>query len=48
MSNVATVQSMYEAFGKGDVQAILDRVSDDVDWDKWDTEYSAQTAGLRT
>jgi uncharacterized protein len=46
MSNVATVQSMYEAFGKGDVQAILDRVSDDVDWDKWDTEYSAQKAGL--
>ena len=30
--NVQTVKEMYEAFGRGDVQAILDRVTDDVDW----------------
>jgi ketosteroid isomerase-like protein len=27
-----TVQEIYEAFGRGDVAAILDRVTDDVDW----------------
>ncbi|MEV7775192.1 hypothetical protein [Kitasatospora sp. NPDC086791] len=31
-SNVATVKAIYEAFGRGDAQAILDAVSDDVDW----------------
>lgn len=31
--NVATIQSIYAAFGRGDIPAILDRVSDDVAWD---------------
>jgi ketosteroid isomerase-like protein len=30
--NLATVQGLYEAFGEGDVQAILDHLTDDVDW----------------
>ena len=30
--NVKTVQSLYEAFGRGDVAAILDALTDDVDW----------------
>ena len=30
--NVKTVQSIYEAFGRGDLPAILDAVTDDVDW----------------
>jgi ketosteroid isomerase-like protein len=30
--NVQTARQMYEAFGRGDVQAILERVTDDVDW----------------
>jgi ketosteroid isomerase-like protein len=30
--NVKTVQSLYEAFGRGDVPAILDALTDDVDW----------------
>jgi ketosteroid isomerase-like protein len=29
---VETARQMYEAFGRGDVQAIPDRVTDDVDW----------------
>ena len=32
MSNTATVQSMYAAFGAGDVPAILAKLADDVDW----------------
>ena len=30
--NVATIKTIYEAFGKGDVETILDAVADDVDW----------------
>jgi ketosteroid isomerase-like protein len=30
--NIKTVQGIYEAFGRGDVEHILDQVTDDVDW----------------
>jgi uncharacterized protein len=30
--NVATIKEIYEAFGRGDVDGILDRCADDVDW----------------
>jgi ketosteroid isomerase-like protein len=30
--NIETARQMYQAFGSGDVQAILDLVTDDVDW----------------
>jgi ketosteroid isomerase-like protein len=30
--NIKTIKTVYEAFGRGDVPAILDAVSDDVDW----------------
>jgi hypothetical protein len=33
MSNIATVQDIYAAFGRGDIPAILDRLADDVCWD---------------
>jgi ketosteroid isomerase-like protein len=36
MSHIATVQSMYEAFGRGDVPAILEHLADDVEWDTGD------------
>ena len=29
---IESVQAVYEAFGRGDVAAILDQVTDDVDW----------------
>ena len=31
-ANIKTVAAAYEAFGRGDVAAILDTVTDDVDW----------------
>ncbi len=37
-TNLSTVQAIYDAVGRGDVAAIQDRVTDDVDW-------SAQAAG---
>jgi uncharacterized protein len=33
VGNVETVQAIYEAFGKGDVPAILDKLAEDVEWD---------------
>lgn len=31
-AKVATIQRIYEAFGRGDVGFILDQLTDDVDW----------------
>ncbi|MFL5824392.1 MAG: nuclear transport factor 2 family protein [Solirubrobacteraceae bacterium] len=30
--NVAAIERMYDAFGRGDVEAILELVTEDVDW----------------
>jgi uncharacterized protein len=30
--NIETIKAMYEAFGRGDVERILELVTDDVDW----------------
>jgi uncharacterized protein len=38
--NIDTVKQVYEAFGRGDVEAILAVVADDVDW-----ASEAQSAG---
>src|SRR5262245_62009350 len=32
--NAGTVAEIYEAFGRGDVPAILDQLADDVQWDQ--------------
>jgi ketosteroid isomerase-like protein len=34
-SNLPTVPSIYQAFGKGDVLAILDVLAEDVEWEEW-------------
>jgi uncharacterized protein len=31
-ANIKTIMSVYEAFGRGDVPAMLEAVTDDVDW----------------
>ncbi len=41
MNNKQTILEMYEAFGRGDVPAILDKLSDSVEWD-----YSGNSSGL--
>jgi ketosteroid isomerase-like protein len=45
--NIKTVQSMYEAFGRGDVAALLDCVTDDVDWAAEATSTVAPWFGVR-
>lgn len=45
-SNARTVEQIYEAFGRGDVAAVLDSLADDVAWEHWEKSNSAQEAGL--
>jgi ketosteroid isomerase-like protein len=33
MSNIDTVKQIYEAFGRGDIPAILDKLDPNVEWD---------------
>src|SRR3954449_1466710 len=42
---LATVQGVYEAFGRGDVPAILDALAEDVAWEQW-ADNHAQAAGV--
>ena len=38
---IETVQGLYEAFGRGDIDYILDQVADDVDWGPAGQRYRA-------
>lgn len=33
MSHIDTVKAIYEAFGRGDIPAIMDRLADDISWE---------------
>ena len=44
-NNVATVNRIYEAFGKGDIPTIIDCLADNVQWEQW-VDNSAQKAGV--
>jgi uncharacterized protein len=46
--NLAIIKEIYDAVGRGDVAAILDRVSDDVDWAAEAASKSAPWYGPRT
>jgi ketosteroid isomerase-like protein len=41
----AIVRSIYDAFGRGDVPAILEHISDDCAWESW-ADNRAVTAGV--
>ena len=41
MSNIDTVKAMYEAFGRGDIPAILEKLDENVEWD---TDYDSPAA----
>jgi uncharacterized protein len=45
MTPLETVQSIYAAFGRGDVPAIIALMADDVEWESW-SDNSAQRAGV--
>ena len=45
--NIKTIARIYEAFGRGDVAAILDAVTDDVDWAAEAASPAAPWYGVR-
>ena len=45
MTPLETVEKIYAAFGRGDVPAIVEAMSDDVEWESW-ADNSAQQAGV--
>jgi ketosteroid isomerase-like protein len=45
MKPIETVQAIYQAFGRGDIPAILATLSDDVAWEAW-ADNSAQKRGV--
>jgi ketosteroid isomerase-like protein len=47
-TNIKTITQVYEAFGRGDVPAILDAVTDDVDWAAEASSDGAPWYGVRT
>ncbi|MGZ4297225.1 MAG: nuclear transport factor 2 family protein [Solirubrobacteraceae bacterium] len=44
-ANLAVIDDVYAAFGRGDVAAILDHIADDCRWEAWDA-HTAQRAGV--
>ena len=46
-ANIKTITQVYEAFGRGDVAAILDAVTDDVDWASEAASAGAPWYGVR-
>ncbi len=42
MGNVEAVRSMYEAFGRGDVGTILERMTEDVDWEYESVDHGVE------
>ena len=45
MGHLETVQAIYDAFGQGDVPAIIDVMAEDVEWEHWNDNH-AQNAGV--
>ena len=46
MGNAQTVQGIYEAFGRGDVPAILECMAEGVEWERWEQPNAGQDAGV--
>lgn len=42
--NLDTIQTIYQAFGQGDIPGILARIAPDAQWEHW-SDHSAQRAG---
>ncbi|MBV9334723.1 MAG: nuclear transport factor 2 family protein [Solirubrobacterales bacterium] len=44
-TNLAVVGGIYEAFGRGDIDFILDQIADDCAWESW-LDNQGQKAGI--
>jgi ketosteroid isomerase-like protein len=45
--NIALIQTVFDAFGRGDIQTILNHLADDVDWRLETTATNIPFAGVR-
>ncbi len=45
--NIATIKTVYEAFGRGDIETIVAAVTDDVDWASDTSSDGAPWYGVR-
>ena len=45
--NITTIKSLYAAFGRGDVGAVVESVTDDVDWASETSSTAAPWYGVR-
>jgi ketosteroid isomerase-like protein len=39
-ANLSVVQQLYTAFGRGDIPAVLELVSEDIAWEQWDDSFA--------
>lgn len=46
-ANIKTITEVYQAFGRGDVAAILDTLTDDIDWAAEAASHAAPWYGVR-
>jgi ketosteroid isomerase-like protein len=46
-TKITTVQTIYQAFGQGDLPTVLDNVTDDVDWASEPDSITAPWHGVR-
>ena len=46
MSKMQTVLSLYQAYGRGDLDAVMALLADDVEWNNHPVQNSAQAAGV--
>jgi len=44
-ANLAVIGGIYEAFGRGDIDSILDQIADDCAWESW-LDNHGQSAGI--
>jgi hypothetical protein len=44
-NNLDTIVKIYEAFGKGDIAAILEQLDENVHWEQWE-DNTAQKTGV--
>lgn len=44
MSHIPLIQSLYEAFAKGDAATFLSKMSDDVSWEHWENNWAQHKA----
>ena len=42
--NAQTVQGIYEAFGRGDIEAIIEKLAPDVAWESWEDNHATHGA----